>query len=80
MVKFEVSSTAMDKKTRRKLKIVGGRFIRKEIIDTKTNELFKGAKSPKDVEKIYERFWNKLDPYATEVVKVVGVKKMRSIS
>ena len=84
MAKFEVSSTALDKKTRKGVKMSGGKYkgktIRKEIINTKTNTLFKGARTPKDVERIYENFWNKLDPYATEVVKVIGVKKLKGVA
>lgn len=56
---------------------------RTEQINTETNELFRGASSPWEVEDIYERFWNRLNPSweydypaGKEKVKVVSVVRV----
>ena len=53
---------------------------RTEEIDTETNELFHGARSPWEVEDQYEAFWNRLNnsweydfPAHKEKVKVISV-------
>jgi hypothetical protein len=53
---------------------------RTEEIDTETNELFFDARSPWEVEDIYEQFWNRLNPgweydfpEGKEKVKVISV-------
>ena len=35
---------------------------REEVIDTETNELFSRANGPWDIEDVYHRFWNRLNP------------------
>lgn len=35
---------------------------REEIIDTETNDLFRGASGPWEVEDVYHSFWNRLNP------------------
>lgn len=53
---------------------------RTEEVDTETNELFRMASSPWEVEDIYESFWNRLNdsweyqfPDGKEKVKVISV-------
>jgi hypothetical protein len=56
---------------------------RTEEIDTETNELFRDARGPWDVEDIYERFWNRFHdswehdfPSGKEKVKVISVVEL----
>ena len=47
---------------------------RTEVIDTKTNELFKGvANDPFEIRRQYEHFWNDLDYISKEKVFVTSV-------
>lgn len=77
MTKYAVYGSALDRSTRKPVKYKGKTQIRKEIIDTETNSLFKNCNTPAEVEKNYESFWNDLNPYSSEIVKVVGVKKIK---
>ena len=70
-MRYRVTGRAINRTTREP----AGK-IRTEIINTSTNKLFKKAKSPRDVEKRYESFWNDLNPRSKEIVKVIGVKKI----
>lgn len=47
---------------------------RDEEIDLDTNELFRGCKTWQDVKRVYEAFWNDLNPNSTEVVHVTAVR------
>ena len=71
-MRYRVTGRAISRKTRAPL----GK-VRTEIINTSTNKLFKKAKTPMDVEKAYESFWNKLNTKSREIVKVIGVKKIK---
>lgn len=51
---------------------------RAEIINTKTNRLFKDAKTARGVKSHYEAFWNDLNPNSTEVVEVLKVERVKS--
>jgi hypothetical protein len=53
-------------------KVVGQ--TREELIDLKTNELFKGVKSILDIKNSYESFWNDLNPRSTSVVFVQSIR------
>ena len=59
---------------RNTLKKVGKK--RTEIIDTKTNEIFESCKNIKDVKNAFSSFWNHMNPYSREVVKVIKIKKL----
>ena len=69
MSKYIVTATAIDRQTRER---VGE--VRDEVIDTETNGLFGDARTAHDVERIYESFWNDMNPHSLEVVKVIGVE------
>ena len=56
-MKFNVKGMAMNRLMRCQ---IGG--IRIEQIDTETNSLFKKCQTPLEVERIYESFWNDLNP------------------
>jgi hypothetical protein len=71
-MKFTVTAIAMDRKTRKQ---VGQQ--RDEVINTKTNVLFKGFTNPIDIEKMYEAFWNDLNPHSTEIVKVINITEIQ---
>ena len=51
-----------------------GEQTRNETIDIKTNVLFHGCKSVKDIKKKYEGFWN--IPSAKEKITVLKVTKL----
>ena len=70
--KYDVKAVAMDRISRKTL----GKS-RTERVDTKKNQLFKHARNSKDVESMYESFWNDLNPKSSEVVKVIGVKEVK---
>ena len=38
--------------------------------------MFDGLHSPEDVKAVYEAFWNDLDPYTREIVRVLRVRRM----
>lgn len=65
---YTVTAVALDRQTRRQIG-----EVRDEEIDTETNVLFRGAETPLDVERIYESFWNDINPRSSEIVKVIGV-------
>lgn len=69
-MKFAVKAAAMDRVSKRQV----GK-IRTEIIDTCKNELFMDVQKTYDIERKYESFWNDLNPYSEEIVKVLSVKK-----
>lgn len=57
--------------------------LRREVIDTTTNVIFKNCRGPWDVEDAYEAFWNRLNPswerefpVGKERVKVVKVEEV----
>ncbi|KKL90600.1 hypothetical protein LCGC14_1903030 [marine sediment metagenome] len=66
--KYKVWARSFDRKTG-----VPTASERTEIIDTKTNELFNGAKTIVDVKNAYESFWNELDPMTKDIVFVSQV-------
>ncbi len=68
MSQYTVTAVAIDRQTRQQIS-----DPRDEVIDTDTNELFAGAETAEDVERIYESFWNDINPKSAEVVKVIGV-------
>ena len=70
-MKFKVKGIAMNRKTRKQV----GR-VRIEIINTKTNSLFKNIFTNKGIETKYELFWNDLNPNSKEIVKVISIVKM----
>jgi hypothetical protein len=49
--------------------------VRTEVINTKTNILFKGIKTTKGVANKYEAFWNGMNLRSNEIVKVLSVKR-----
>jgi hypothetical protein len=69
-MKFAVKGQAF---SRSGLKAIGKARI--EVINTNTNSLFKGVKTPRMVKARFEAFWNDLNPHSTEIVKVLSVKK-----
>lgn len=72
MAYYKVTGIAKNRKT--------GSYIgksRSEIINTKTNSLFKNVKDTKEVKSRYEYFWNDLNPKSEEVVKVLKVEKLK---
>lgn len=71
-MKYAVKAVALNRKTRKQV----GK-IRTEVINTKTNSLFRFANTPMGVEKAYERFWNDLNPMSKEIVKVISVTKRK---
>ena len=71
-MKFNVKGMAMNRLMRCQ---IGG--IRIEQIDTETNSLFKKCQTPLEVERIYESFWNDLNPNSKEIVKVINVELVR---
>jgi hypothetical protein len=82
MTKYKVYGIAMNRETRKPVLIKGGRKIRGETIDTEKNEIFNGkigskCHTVKDVEERYEAFWNDMNPHSQEIVKVVGIKKIK---
>jgi hypothetical protein len=78
MAKYKVTAVAMNRKTRETtLQRPSGDVMRDEVINTKTNILFKGALGPREVEIAYEAFWNELNPRSSEIVKVIGVKLIK---
>lgn len=70
-MKYAVLAVAMNRQSRRR----SGK-ARTEIIDTSTNQLFKNVKTPADVERAYESFWNDLNLKSTEIVKVLDVREI----
>ena len=71
---YKVKAVALDRKTRKQI----GK-ARTETIDSRDNELFKGAKTTKDIEDRYEGFWNDLDPQSEEIIKVISVERKSRI-
>ncbi len=71
------------------IKIKGQAFNRKtnkktgkprwESIDTKENKLFCDVKDLADAIKVFENFWNKLNPKSTEIVSVIEIKIDNSV-
>jgi len=70
---YYVKGIAMERDSRRLITLENGEISRTEKIDTETNNLFRDCQSALDVEKRYEEFWNELNPYSAEIVKVIDV-------
>lgn len=70
-MKFNVTAQSFDRKTG----AVSGKE-RVELIDTKTNLLFRRCRTESDVWATYQAFWNDLNPQSKDVVKVSCVEKM----
>ena len=68
-MKWNVTAVAMDRSTRQTKSLP-----RAEMIDTKENILFKGCKTPIQVEEVYEAFWNELNTSSDQIVKVIGLE------
>jgi hypothetical protein len=68
-MKWNVTAVAMDRSTRQMKALP-----RVELINTNTNILFKGCKTPIQVEQVYEAFWNELNLQSDEIVKVIGLE------
>lgn len=75
-MKYNVTAVAVDPETRQRILFMGTEKERVEEIDTATNELFKKAKTARDVERTYEMFWNDLVPRPSAIVKVVDVRRV----
>jgi hypothetical protein len=69
-MKFAIKAQAF---SRSGFKAIGR--ARTEVINTNTNSLFRGAKTPSMVKARFEAFWNDLNPHSKEVVGVLSVKK-----
>jgi len=67
--KYFVIAQSFSRKTG---KAVGN--TREELVDLKTNELFDGVKSILDIKKIYESFWNELNPRSSSIVFVQSIR------
>jgi hypothetical protein len=72
-MKYAVTAVAISRRTRRRV----GK-ARVEIIDTSQNELFARCDGPQSVERVYETFWNDLNPNSPDTVKVVDVREVKS--
>lgn len=72
MTKFKVVAQAISRNTR---KAIGK--PRSETINTKTNSLFRNITTPLGVERKVEAFWNDVNPHSREIVKVIGVKRLK---
>ena len=70
-MKFKVTAVSMSRDTRRQQC-----KPRKEVVDTKTNELFRGCTNAIQVEQGYEAFWNELNPRSAHIVKVIDVQQI----
>ena len=70
MTKYEVTRKTYDRINTRLL------ATHKEVIDTRTNELFFEANNPEDIRNIYEEFWN-LDPHSKEYVRVDKIQILK---
>ena len=72
MARYRVTAQAFSRKNMNRL----GKS-RTEIINTKTNLLFKGATTKQAIRKKYENFWNKMNLGSPEVVVVSKVTKTK---
>ena len=71
-MKWIVLGVAMNRTTR---KTSGP--IRAEVIDAGKNQLFEGCRTPFEIEQAFESFWNGLNPGSEDIVKCVGVERMK---
>ena len=72
-MKFKIKGQSLNRETNKKV----GK-PRWETIDTKKNKLFNGIDNLGDAIKVFENFWNELNPNSTEVVSVIEIKKVNA--